>query len=201
MDITEEIQRQHDEQRHAFAILEQWPRDDTEGLRALWNRLVILLENHAEAEELFFYPEVLALGTGAADAPDAEEETEDALSDHNNIRKAIRKADRAKVGSQDWWTAVTDCNLANSTHMAEEERQDLADFRQQASLELRHKIAVQLLRHEALHGAKGVDPVDIDPDEYLTDKAHHGPVAKAKKSAGPKRNSTKASKEAVEEGS
>ncbi|MDN5724513.1 MAG: hemerythrin domain-containing protein [Propionibacteriales bacterium] len=201
MDITDEIQRQHDEQRHAFAVLEQWPREDTDGLAALWRRLAIFLENHAEAEELYFYPEVLALGTGAADAPDAEEETEDALSDHNNIRKAIRKVDRARTGSSAWWTAVTDCNLHNSNHMAEEERQDLADFRQQASLQLRHEIAVAFLRHEAVHGAKGVKPVDLDPEEYLSNNAHHGPVAKAKKSAGPRRKSTKASKGAVDEGS
>ena len=68
MDICQVIQAQHDEQRTMFAVLEEWPRDDTEGLGAVWERLVILLETHAEAEELHFYPELLALGTGGADA-------------------------------------------------------------------------------------------------------------------------------------
>ena len=51
MDITEVISHQHDEQRRMFAMLEQWPRDDHEGLAAIWNRLAVLLETHAEAEE------------------------------------------------------------------------------------------------------------------------------------------------------
>lgn len=193
MDITEEIQRQHDEQRHAFALLEEWPRDDTDGLAAVWGRLAILLENHAEAEERYFYPELLKLGTGAGDAPDVEEEAEDAVHDHNNIRKAIRRARRAKTGSKAWWTAVTDCNVANSTHMAEEERQDLADFRQQASLELRHEVAVKFLRYEAIKGATGEAPVDKDPEEFVEKHKKKGPVAKAKKSAGRRRKSVQGS--------
>ena len=51
--------------------------------------------------------------------------------------------------------------------MAEEERQDLTDFRQQTTLELRHDIAVQFLRFEAEHWATGVTPVDKDPDEFV----------------------------------
>ncbi|GGB26198.1 cation-binding protein [Flexivirga endophytica] len=199
MDITEIIQQQHDEQRRGFAMLEEWPRDDTDGLAAMWRRLAILLENHAEAEERYFYPELLKLGTGAADAPDAAEETDDAIGDHNNIRMAIRKADRAKTGTEEWWTAVTDCNVYNSRHMGEEERQDLADFRQQASLQLRHDIAIQFLRFEAINAAAGIKPIDKDPDEYVDDNQQHGgKVAAAKKSPGPTRHSKTASEDASE---
>jgi hypothetical protein len=49
VDITDVILRQHDEQRRMFAMLEEWPRDDHEGLAAIWKRLEILLETHAEA--------------------------------------------------------------------------------------------------------------------------------------------------------
>lgn len=194
MDICDEIQRQHDEQRHAFALLEQWPREDTQGLAAMWRRLAILLENHAEAEERYFYPELLKLGTGAGDAPDVEEETEDAVHDHNQIRKAVRRVNRAKTGGTAWWTALTDCNVANSEHMAEEERQDLADFRQQASLELRHEIAIQFLRYEALKGATGEPPKDKDPETFVErNKRRGGKVAAAKRSAGRRRNSVQGS--------
>lgn len=198
MDITEIIQQQHDEQRRGFAMLEEWPRDDTEGLAAMWRRLAILLENHAEAEERYFYPELLELGTGAADAPDAEDETDDALHDHNNIRKAIRKADRAKTGTEEWWTAVTDCNVYNSRHMGEEERQDLADFRQQASLQLRHDIAIKFLRLEAMKAASGVQPKDKDPDEYVQQHGSDGKVPEDKTSPGPTRHSETASDAASE---
>jgi len=167
VDITEVILHQHHEQRRMFAMLEEWPRDDTEGLRALWRRLEILLEVHAEGEERFFYPELLKVGTGGGDADDVEEETEDAVKDHNEIREGLRKVKAADAGSEQWWEAVTEANVANSDHMAEEERQDLTDFREHASLQLRHDIAVRFLRYEAQRWARGVEPVDKDPQEWV----------------------------------
>jgi hypothetical protein len=167
VDITEVIAHQHEEQRRMFAMLEEWPRDDHEGLAAVWARLAILLETHAEAEERYFYPELLRLGTGGADAESVDEEVEDAVKDHNEIRAAVRKVGRCKAGSAAWWTAVVDANVHNSDHMGEEERQDLADFRQQATLELRHEIAVQFLRYESLKAATGIAPVDKDPERYV----------------------------------
>jgi len=167
MDITDVILHQHAEQRRMFAMLEQFPRDDTEGLGALWTRLEIFLETHAEAEERYFYPELLRLGTGGGDADSVEEEVEDAVKDHNEIREAIRKVGASETGSDAWWEAVVEANVANSDHMAEEERQDLTDFRQHASLELRHEIAVALVRYEALKAATGITPVDKDPKRWI----------------------------------
>ena len=169
MDVTEVILHQHAEQRRMFAMLEEWPRDDTDGLAALWSRLEILLEVHAEAEEQFFYPELVRLGTGGGDADSVAEEVEDAVKDHNEIRDAIRKARGAKAGSDAWFEAVLEANVANSDHMAEEERQDLTDFRQHATLELRHDLAVQFLRFEAQHWATGVPVVDKDPEQFVED--------------------------------
>lgn len=170
MDITEIIAHQHAEQRRMFGYLEQWPRDDVKGLSAVWDRLAILLENHAEAEERYFYPELLKLGTGGADAESADDEVEDAVKDHNLLRAAVRRAYQHEVGSDDWWKAVVDANVQNSDHMGEEERQDLADFRQRASLELRHEIAIAFLRYESLHAKDEVAPVDKDPQQYVADQ-------------------------------
>ncbi|MCU1612594.1 MAG: hemerythrin protein, partial [Frankiales bacterium] len=64
MDITEVILEQHHEQRRMFAYLDEMPRDDTDGLGAMWGRLQVFLEVHAEAEEKFFYPRLLKLGKG-----------------------------------------------------------------------------------------------------------------------------------------
>lgn len=209
MDITQIIEHQHAEQRRLFATLEEWPRDDSEGLAAIWKRLEILLETHAEAEERYFYPELLRLGTGAADAESVDEEVEDAIKDHNDLRKAIRKVGRCKAGSDAWWTAVTDANVYNSEHMGEEERQDLADFRQRASLELRHEIAVRFLRYEAIKAATGIPPQDKDPERYVAahknapasataKKAARQAAAAAKTAPAKKAASKKASKEASE---
>jgi Hemerythrin HHE cation binding domain len=169
MDITDEILHQHGEQRRMFAVLDEYPKDDLEGLAAIWHRLEIFLETHAEAEELYFYPELLSRGHGYADAESVEEEVEDAVKDHNEIREAVRKASALAPGSDGWWQAVTDARIANDDHMAEEERQDLADFRRTASRELRHEIAVKFVRYEALKAAEGITPVDKDPEQYVED--------------------------------
>ena len=167
MDITEEILHQHGEQRRMFALLDELPRGDTEGLAALWRRLEIFLETHAEAEERYFYPLLVNVGSGAADADDVEEEVEDAVKDHNDIRDAIRKVAEHETGSDDWWGAVIECRVANSDHMAEEERQDLADFRKHTDLSTRHDIAMKFVRFQALHAAEGVEPEDKNPERYV----------------------------------
>ncbi|MGB8382548.1 MAG: hypothetical protein WCG47_15110 [Dermatophilaceae bacterium] len=77
----------------------------------------------------------------SANAEGVDDEVEDAVQDHNEIRAAIRKVGRSEPGSGAWWQAVIECRVANNDHLAEEERQDLADFRPHSSLELRHQIA------------------------------------------------------------
>ncbi len=50
--------------------------------------------------------------------------------------------------------------------MAEEEREGLTDFRQHASLELRHRLGLSFSIFESAH-ADGIEPRDLDPDEYV----------------------------------
>lgn len=85
MGITQLIRDGYVEQGRLLAALEEIDRTDTEALGAVWGRLKALLDPHAGAVERFFYPDLLKLGTGAAD--DTEEETEDAIADHNEIRQ------------------------------------------------------------------------------------------------------------------
>ena len=165
MDITEVILEQHSEQRRAFAILDEMPRDDRTGLASIWGRLEVLLEVHAEAEERFFYPRLLELGKGNPEG-DVDEEVEDAIKDHNEIRDAIRAVRRHEPGGTQWWTAVWEARKANDDHMAEEEREDLLDFRHHADLNTRHEIAVQFLIFEARH-YEGVPIRDKDPEAYV----------------------------------
>jgi hypothetical protein len=119
-------------------------------------------------EERFFYPELLKLGRGA-DNESPGEETRDAIKDHNEIRDSASEVDRHDVGSPDWFEAVAAANRANSDHMAEEERQGLTDFRRHAPIALRHRLGVEFLRFESEHlTGTGVQPVDLDVDEYVT---------------------------------
>ena len=162
-DITDLILDEHAEFRRQFVSL--WdlrPESDADGIAAAWQPLADLLEVHASAEEEILYPVLLRRG-----GDDATDETDDAIRDHNEIRDAIRHVGRTRAGSDEWWQAVVEANVANSDHMAEEERQDLTDFRQQVGLEERHEIAVQFLRYEAQNWARGVTPKDKDPKEYV----------------------------------
>jgi hypothetical protein len=166
VDITDQILDDHHRQRRMFAQLDELGRDDIEHLTAVWDRLATFLEVHAEAEEELFYPRLLEVGKGAADADDAEEETEDAIRDHNDIRQAIRRARRHDVGTDEWRRAVADARRANSDHMAEEERQALSDFRRQTDIAERHALGASFAAFEGEH-FRGVDSSDEDPDEYV----------------------------------
>ena len=166
MDITQLILDDHAEQRRLFAMIDQIDPKQTKALDAVWHRLSTLLDTHAEAEERYFYPELLKIGKGAADADSAEDETKDAIEDHNKIRDAGKAVDKEKTGTKAWFDAVAKANEANGDHMAEEERQGLSDFRKNASDELRHELAVKFITFE-LDNLDGVKPVDKDPDAYI----------------------------------
>ena len=166
MDITQLILDEHAQQRSLFAQIDSIDPEDTAALTALWGRLKNLLDSHAEAEERFFYPRLMQIGTGGNDAESAAEETEDAIEDHNDIRDTGEAVQQHKVGTEKWFEAVGDCNKANSDHMAEEERQGLTDFRKHATLEERHALAVQFATFEAQH-LMGVKVIDKDPDAYV----------------------------------
>jgi Hemerythrin HHE cation binding domain len=166
VDITEEILTQHHAQRRAFATLDDVDPADTATLSALWRRLATFLEVHAAAEEIHVYPRLLELGRGAPGETSPEDETKDAIKDHNEIRDAVAEAGRHEVGSEPWWAAVRAAREANDDHMAEEERDDLADFRRHVDLHVRHEIAIAFLAYEAEH-AEGIVARDQDPDEYV----------------------------------
>jgi hypothetical protein len=169
VDITELILSDHHEQRRRFAMLDEVDRSDTATLGALWTRLAAMLEVHAQAEELYFYPELLALGRRLHDDTEVEE-TEDAIGDHNDIRDGITEAAKHEVGSDGWWQGVTAARKANDEHMGEEEHEGLADFRRHADLELRHRIAVAFAAYEAAH-VDGVPIQDKDPKRYVEDNS------------------------------
>ena len=169
MDITELILTQHHEQRRTFALLDELA-DDPAGLAAVWERLTILLEVHAEAEEKFFYPRLLEVGTGGGDADErrrARPRTPSRTTTRSGTRSPRPRGTRSVPTA--WWTAVRRADEANSDHMAEEEREDLVDFRRHADLQTRHEIAVQFIVYENQHAARGITPKDQDPDTYVAE--------------------------------
>lgn len=164
MDITELILVDHDRQRRGFALLDeaQAAKADNETIEAIWDGLAVLLDAHADAEEKLFYPRLLDVGK------EGNEETDDAISDHNDIRDAVKAAGTHPVGSRPWWASIANARTANSDHMGEEERGALADFRRHAPLDVRRQIGLAFAAYEASRaGGHGIDRSDKDPGTFI----------------------------------
>lgn len=166
MDVTEVILRDHEWFRRQFIALfdlETASAPDVEAIEAVWGPLAARLDVHAAAEEAIFYPQLLARGED-----DPEDETVDAIGDHNDIRDGVREAGHHPVGSEQWWAAVRATREANDEHMAEEERDGIADFRRHAEPALRarlgHELAEFLDRHPS---TAAIDTDDKDPQAYV----------------------------------
>ncbi|GAA2898830.1 hemerythrin domain-containing protein [Pseudonocardia halophobica] len=164
-DITQLILDDHEWFRRRFAELDDLRAEGAEptALRAVWRPLADLLDVHAEAEERIFYPQLLRKGEN-----DPEEETLDAIGDHNDIRDGVREADRNPVGSAGWWAGVDSAREANDEHMGEEENEGLPDFRLHAPSGLRESLGRQFTEFKERHpGGRGIEITDKDPEEYV----------------------------------
>jgi hypothetical protein len=159
-DITQLILDDHATFRREFAALDD--AEGTEQLRAIWEPLAALLDLHAVAEETVFYPQLLRRGD------DAEDETLDAIGDHNDIRDGVHEAAWHPIGSSQWWDGVRKARMANSDHMAEEEDEALADFRRNTPLSVREELGRQFLEFKSNHAdARDLDTSDKDPEGYV----------------------------------
>ena len=165
MDITEIILTDHEQQRRLFARLDDVDRADTATLGSLWIRIADFLEVHAQAEEQFFYPQLLKLGERLRERDEAAQ-TKDAIGDHNDIRDAVARAGRSQTGTAPWWEGVDAARKANDEHMGEEEHEGLRDFRQHVDLQTRHDIAIAFITFQAQH-PNGIPLVDKDPEHYV----------------------------------
>jgi hypothetical protein len=162
-DITTLILDDHEWFRRQFAAMDEL--SDPIELGRVWEPLAALLDVHAAAEEEIFYPALIRRGD------DAEEETLDAIGDHNDIRDGVADAAKHAVGSDEWHDAVRRARTANSEHMAEEEDDGLADFRRNATAALRDELGRRFLAFKKEHrDRRGLDVHDLDPEEYVEEQ-------------------------------
>ena len=167
VDITDLIMADHQRQRLLFLLLDTADPGDTRALAAIWGSLAVSLEVHARIEEELFYPRLLAEVEGE------EDDTEDAIKDHNGIREGIRAAREAAVGSPSWWDAVNHARHENDEHLGEEEGGPLPAFRRSVPADEREQFAVRFATLEAELTAReyahpGTVPLgDRDPQEFV----------------------------------
>lgn len=160
-DITKLIEADHDTFRRQFAQLCDDRPDDATVLTSLWTPLAELLDRHAGAEEATFYPHLLS------GDKDAEDETTDAIRDHDKIRDAVRSSQLQPVGSDAWWSAVLEARKENDEHMREEEEGPLPDFVTHSTPGERDRLAAAFLAYKEEHRGAAVDAADKDPEEYV----------------------------------
>jgi len=160
IDITALIMDDHEWFRRQFALLDD--AADPRELETVWQPLATRLETHAQAEETIFYPALLKRGD------DADDETDDAIRDHNKIRDAIAEAGQHAIGSDEWFAAVGRARTENTEHLGEEEDEGLPDFRKNVSRELRARLGQLWLDFYAQHrDGRGIETADVDPDDYV----------------------------------
>ncbi|MCV7348059.1 hemerythrin domain-containing protein [Mycolicibacterium rhodesiae] len=168
-DIIDLIYADHDWLRRQFFRLDDATSHDE--LAAIWTTLSARLDAHADAEETVFYPALLK--HGGDDDPgnpegDPRDETEDAITDHNAIRDAVRESRRHKPGTTEWFEAVFAARKENGEHLDEEEREAMPDFIKSATLELRHELGMKWLQFYAeRESIDGIDTRDKDADSYI----------------------------------
>jgi hypothetical protein len=164
-DITQLILDEHEWFRRQFAALDDLQAQDpldVDAVHAVWRPLADKLDVHAVAEERIFYPQLLRVGE------DPEEETLDAISDHNDIRDGVRDANQLPIGTTEWWDAVGRAREANDEHMGEEEREGLSNFRRHAPNGLRDELGDQFAAFLRDHPTtEGLDTSDQDPEGYV----------------------------------
>lgn len=161
-DVTELILDDHATFRRLFARIEE--TDDANDLRELWFQLDPLLSAHAVAEEDSFYPALLKAARDDADVVDA-------IKDHNEIRNAVREADRYDPGTEAWRNAVRTARDANEDHMREEEAGPLPAARRYFDMEQRVALGLEFLRlrNAFPSGRTGADNRDKDPQTFVRD--------------------------------
>ncbi|MHA3703767.1 hemerythrin domain-containing protein [Jatrophihabitans sp. YIM 134969] len=165
-DIVDLIFEDHTWLRTHFFYLDSAKTKDE--LTAIWEPLATRLDTHADAEETVFYPALLKKGHEG----DPEDETEDAIEDHNAIRDAVAESREHEVDSKEWWDAVNKARHENGEHLDEEERDALTDFIKSTTPDLRRDLAMQWLKFYHQHPAgKGVDESDKDASTYIAENS------------------------------
>lgn len=159
-DITVLILSEHEAFRRAFAEIEAL--SDEAELRRRWDDLAAQLEVHAAGEEEVFYPELLS------EVDDAEDDTEHAVKDHNEIRETTRKVDDHEVGTEAWWEAFREAREATVDHLGEEETDVLPPFQEQVPEDKRGELGMAWMKFLEDHAsAKGLSRDEPDPQGYV----------------------------------
>ena len=104
---------QHDEQRRMFAMLEEWPRDDHEGLAADLEAARDPPRDARRGRGAVLLPRAAARSARAAPTPSPSTRRSRTPS-RTTTRSGTRSAEvgRCQTGSDEWWTAVVDANVA-----------------------------------------------------------------------------------------
>lgn len=113
--IFEELRTDHDTQRR-LAELTAKTEGDSDGRRELFDRLVKELERHADAEEKFFYSELLKHEL-------TRDKARHSVAEHKELDDRIAELQETDLSSPAWLPRFKDLAHRVEHHLAEEERE------------------------------------------------------------------------------
>jgi hypothetical protein len=156
-EIVDVVHAEHRRIRHFRQALVEAERrcgdpDSDRVLASVWDRLAVLIEMNADAEEEICH--LAVYGTG----PLAVARIDDAEAELADIRAAVAEACLHPAGSPAWRRAAKAALTANRRHLDHRERGPLAGFARRASHSLREKLADQWLSFTAARMAELVPP-------------------------------------------
>jgi hemerythrin superfamily protein len=144
MRVTDLIAQDHRRVGQMFLELEQMEAGAGEGRRAMFDRIVDVLDVHARAEEEVFYPAVRA----------ASGRIDDAEASHAHLRAAIAAFRSLGTDAADFMLGVQLIKGIVLSHVLEEESGILMDAQRLDGDELERLGAAMQRRTEALTGAR-----------------------------------------------
>ena len=166
MDITQVIRDDHNEQRRLFAAIQDIDASDTDALKAVWGRLRALLDSHAEAEERFFYPDLLKLGTAARTPTTRKRKPRTRSRITTTSATPAKRCKSTKWGrptGSPRWPSATSPTASTCPRKNAKACPTFASTRRWICAS---KLAVRFLAFQCAH-LTGVQPVDRDADDYI----------------------------------
>jgi hemerythrin superfamily protein len=149
MDATTLLTQDHENVKSLFARYAELDADDSTRKQDLFDEIKTELEIHSQIEEEIFYPAVRAIRTKSA-----EEDVEEALEEHADVKELLGELSAASPSDDDFEDKMDDLKSSVLHHAKEEEKEMFSEAREHLAGRL-EEIGRQLEeRKEALKAAE-----------------------------------------------
>lgn len=137
MDVFEVLKKDHQEAREMFKKIEGLSAGAKKTREDVYGKLKQELLRHALAEEKAFYPQF-------RQQRETHDLVEEGYSEHDHVKKMLKKIDAMPVDSDDWMDAIRDLKEAVEHHVKEEENELFPKIRKMIEKDRAEELAEQV---------------------------------------------------------